>query len=216
MCRWGGIVSGARFWGAFLGLISGADFWGWFLGLVSGFAPGGDVGAPFTIPEIAQPAPSQTAPVQRRRQCRPRFWRPDAPASWIRADPRNEPQKPAPETSSQPEPLPGRVSGVRGRGCRRRLRDSGDGAPCGLADGPCDLALPTAFLAAGRAGIMDSRGPQKRAPETSPRNEFSVVGARPAESNGMPGEGLEPSSRCRQRILSPPCLPFHHPGRRGR
>jgi hypothetical protein len=29
----------------------------------------------------------------------------------------------------------------------------------------------------------------------------------------MPGVGLEPTSRCRQRILSPPCLPFHHPGR---
>jgi hypothetical protein len=28
----------------------------------------------------------------------------------------------------------------------------------------------------------------------------------------MPGVGLEPTSRYRQRILSPPCLPFHHPG----
>ena len=32
-------------------------------------------------------------------------------------------------------------------------------------------------------------------------------------SQRMPGVGLEPTSRCRQRILSPPCLPFHHPGR---
>ena len=212
MCRWGGIVSGARFWGAFLGLISGAGFWGWFLG----------------SRRVGMSAPPSR--FRRSRSLRPRRRHPCNVADSAdrvsggrtrrhhgfartpETSPRNQPQK---RVLSQNRCL-GRVSGVRGRGCRRRLRDSGDGAPCGLADGPCDLALPTAFLAAGRAGIMDSRGPQKRAPETSPRNEFSVVGARPAESNEMPGEGLEPSSRCRQRILSPPCLPFHHPGRRGR
>ena len=28
----------------------------------------------------------------------------------------------------------------------------------------------------------------------------------------VPREGLEPSRRCRQQILSLPCLPFHHQG----
>ena len=30
----------------------------------------------------------------------------------------------------------------------------------------------------------------------------------------VPGAGLEPARPLEQRILSPPCLPFHHPGRR--
>ncbi len=29
----------------------------------------------------------------------------------------------------------------------------------------------------------------------------------------VPGEGLEPSRNCFQRILSPSCLPFHHLGK---
>jgi hypothetical protein len=29
----------------------------------------------------------------------------------------------------------------------------------------------------------------------------------------VPGEGFEPSRPRGQRILNPPCLPFHHPGR---
>src|SRR3954453_19479357 len=28
----------------------------------------------------------------------------------------------------------------------------------------------------------------------------------------VPGAGFEPARPCGQRILSPPCLPFHHPG----
>ncbi|MDB5254238.1 MAG: hypothetical protein JWL80_304 [Parcubacteria group bacterium] len=28
----------------------------------------------------------------------------------------------------------------------------------------------------------------------------------------VPGVGLEPTRSCDQRILSPPCIPFHHPG----
>ena len=28
----------------------------------------------------------------------------------------------------------------------------------------------------------------------------------------MPGAGFEPARPCEQWILSPPCLPFHHPG----
>jgi hypothetical protein len=36
---------------AFQELVSGAGFWGWFLG----FAASGDVGAPFGIPEMAHP-----------------------------------------------------------------------------------------------------------------------------------------------------------------
>ena len=37
-------------------------------------------------------------------------------------------------------------------------------------------------------------------------------------SDGVPGAGFEPARPCGQRILSPPCLPFHHPGvgRQGR
>ena len=31
-------------------------------------------------------------------------------------------------------------------------------------------------------------------------------------SSSVPREGLEPSRRCRQQILSLPCLPFHHQG----
>ena len=30
----------------------------------------------------------------------------------------------------------------------------------------------------------------------------------------MPGAGVEPTRPCGQRVLSPPCLPFHHPGRK--
>ena len=29
---------------------------------------------------------------------------------------------------------------------------------------------------------------------------------------GVPGAGFEPARPCEQWILSPPCLPFHHPG----
>jgi hypothetical protein len=38
------------------------------------------------------------------------------------------------------------------------------------------------------------------------------MNARPPRLDAVPGEGLEPSSPAGQRILSPPCMPFHHPG----
>jgi hypothetical protein len=39
-----------------------------------------------------------------------------------------------------------------------------------------------------------------------------VIYASCATSVMVPGEGVEPSRPFGQRILSPLCLPFHHPG----
>ncbi len=36
-----------------------------------------------------------------------------------------------------------------------------------------------------------------------------------AKSETVPGEGLEPSPFCKERILSPQRLPFRHPGLEG-
>jgi hypothetical protein len=123
-----GCASGReRSLGSFLEVVSGARFWGWFLG----FARIGGVGAGRAHPTLT--LSSGRALI--------------APESSPAANPRNQPQKRAPETFSTTIPhrftwtaTGSHTSGRPDPGCRRRRRQGGRAGFSGGARGRADRA----------------------------------------------------------------------------